>query len=192
LIDLSPEGARARMQHGHIYPPEQARVALERFFQPENLTALRDLALRRTAQEVDQQLEELMRDTHRDLEVEDKVLVYIDETTQARTLIRHGWRLAQGLKAELLVAYMKRELGDSEERELARTLELAEDLNARVAVLDGEKASQALSSFVVLEGVDHVVLRNEKRGFFARLLKPSFIEEVVARSPGTDVHLVGV
>ena len=87
---------------------------------------------------------------------------------------------------------MKRELGDSEERELARTLELAEDLNARVAVLDGEKASQAFSSFVVLEGVDHVVLRNEKRGFFARLLKPSFIEEVVGRSPGTDVHLVGV
>ena len=62
LIDLSPEGARARMEHGHIYPPEQAQAALESFFRPENLAALRELALRRTAQEVDEQLDEYMRE----------------------------------------------------------------------------------------------------------------------------------
>jgi two-component system sensor histidine kinase KdpD len=110
LIDLSPEGARARMEHGHIYPREQARAALNNFFRTENLSALRELALRRTAQEVDAQLDELMRETHRGHEVEDRFLVLVDETPFARTLIRHAWRLAQALKAELLVAYVKREL----------------------------------------------------------------------------------
>ena len=65
LIDLSPEGARARLQHGHIYPPEQARLALERFFRPENLAALRELALKRTAQDVDERLEDMMREAAR-------------------------------------------------------------------------------------------------------------------------------
>src|SRR6185295_12174698 len=70
LIDLSPEGARARMEHGHIYRPEQAKVALQRFFTLENLAALRELALRRTTQEVDAQLDELMRERrHKDAEV---------------------------------------------------------------------------------------------------------------------------
>ena len=79
LIDLTPEGARARMEHGHIYPPAQAAAALQNFFRPQNLAALRELALRRTAQEVDEQLEEYMRESAKQhVEVEYHVLVFID------------------------------------------------------------------------------------------------------------------
>ena len=79
LIDLSPEGARARMEHGHIYPPEQAKAALQSFFRPQNLAALREIALRRTAQEVDEQLDEYMRDAARDAkDVDEHVLVFVD------------------------------------------------------------------------------------------------------------------
>jgi two-component system sensor histidine kinase KdpD len=114
LIDLSPEGARARMEHGHIYPPEQARAALQNFFRPENLAQLREIALRRTAEEVDEQINEYMRETAiKNLEYDEHVLVLIDDRPESRTLIRRGWRLAQGLRADLIVAYFNRELDDA-------------------------------------------------------------------------------
>ncbi|HWC31245.1 MAG TPA: sensor histidine kinase KdpD, partial [Dehalococcoidia bacterium] len=107
LIDLSPEGARARLQHGNVYPPEQAKQALESFFRPENLAALRELALRRTTQEVDEQLEEYMRESERKTGLTERVLVLVDDNPASRALLRHGWRLAQGLDAELLIAYFR-------------------------------------------------------------------------------------
>jgi two-component system sensor histidine kinase KdpD len=193
LIDLSPEGARARMEHGHIYPMEQAHRALENFFRVENLAALRELALRRTAAEVDAQLDELMReaaDAQARAEPDEKVLVVVDDRPSARNVIRHAWRLAQGLKAEFLVAYMKRERTEEQELALARTLELAEDLNARISVLDGEDHVAAISGYVRAEGINHIVLLAEKRGFLDRLLKRSVAEELVAIAPHVDVHLV--
>jgi two-component system sensor histidine kinase KdpD len=191
LVDLSPEGARARMEHGHIYPPAQARQALESFFRIENLAALREIALRRTAQEVDAQLDELMRETAQlRAEPEEKVLVFIDDKPADRTLIRHGWRLAQGLKAELFVAYMRRERTEPQERDLARTLDLAEDLNARICPLEGERTVPTLSAFVRVGGISHIVLLAEQRGPLARLLRPSAAEELVAIAPHVDVHLV--
>jgi two-component system sensor histidine kinase KdpD len=191
LVDLSPEGARARMQHGHIYQPEQARRALENFFTVENLAALRELALRRTAAEVDHQLDELMRETAQlRAEPEEKVLVFVSDKPADRNLIRHGWRLAQGMKAELMVAYMRRERTEQQQSDLARTLELAEDLNARVCPLEGERDVPAVSAFVRAEGINHIVLLAEERGPLARLLHRSAAEELVAIAPHVDVHLV--
>jgi two-component system sensor histidine kinase KdpD len=193
LVDLSPQGARARMEHGHIYPPEQARRALENFFTVENLGALRELALRRTAAEVDAQLDELMRETTQArlrAEPDEKVLVVVDDRTAERTLIRHGWRLAQGLKAELIVAYMKRERTEQQERDLARTLELAEDLNARISALDGDRFVPAVSAFVRAQAINHIVLLSEKRSLLERILRRSPAEELVAIAPHVDVHLV--
>src|SRR4029077_780406 len=91
LIDLSPEGARARLIHGNVYPPEQGKQAMENFFRPENLAALRELALRRTTQEVDEQLEEYMRESQHKTELAEKVLVLIDHETASGSLLRHAW-----------------------------------------------------------------------------------------------------
>jgi two-component system sensor histidine kinase KdpD len=191
LVDLSPEGARARMEHGHIYPPEQARQALENFFRVENLAELREMALRRTAAEVDAQLDELMREATRlRAEPDEKVLAYVGDRPAAQALIRHAWRLAQGLKAELMVAYMKKERAEQQERDLARTLELAEDLNARIYPLDGERDVAALSAFVRAQGINHIVLAAQNRGPFARFFRRSAAEELVAIAPHVDVHLV--
>jgi two-component system sensor histidine kinase KdpD len=202
LIDLSPEAARARMRHGHIYPPAQAEAALEHFFRPANLAALRELALRRTADEVDEQLEEWMRETGREQAgVEEHVLVYARGTPFDRTLVRRGWRLAQGFRGDLLVAYLKRERGEQEQVELARTIELAEDLNARVIALDGADETAALGAFVapdetaalgafaVAEGVQHVVLGHEPRGWIGSLLRPSLADRLLTANPALEVHL---
>ena len=191
LIDLSPEAARARMQHGHIYPKAQAEAALEHFFRHENLSQLREIALRRTAQEVDDQLDEYMRESHR-AEVDQHVLVYIEPDAFARTLIRRGWRIAQGIRADLLVAYVPGPHSEKEQAELSRTIELAEDLNARVCPLQPEAdAADALAEFIRREGVNHVVLAHRRRGPFARLLSRSVADRLMLAVPHLDVHLIG-
>ncbi len=191
LIDLSPEAARARMERGNIYPPEQAKAALQSFFRPENLGALREIALRRTAQEVDEQLDTYMREIRdRRADVDEHVLVFIDDTPFARTLIRRGWRIAQGMHADLLVAYLDRERGDAAARELARSLELAEDLNARIVPMQGADEAKALTALVHAERVNRLVLAHRTRGGIERLLRRSLADQVMLASPDLDVHLV--
>ncbi len=190
LIDLSPEGARARMEHGHIYPSDQARAALESFFRPENLAALREIALRRTAQEVDEQLDTYMRElTHHRPDVDEHVLVFVDASPSSQALIRRGWRIAQGLRADLMVVYVRQEMSESEQRDLARTLELAEDLNARVVPLQGEDAIAALTAFIKAQRVNHVVLAHRKRGLLARLARRSLADQLMFDVPDVELHL---
>jgi two-component system sensor histidine kinase KdpD len=180
------------MEHGHIYPPEQARAALEHFFRQENLAQLREIALRRTAQEVDEQLDEYMREAAvRSLEMDEHVMVCVDETPASRTLIRRGWRIAQGLKADLLVGYFKRELDEARHAELTKTLELAEDLNARIHAIEltGDDAS-AIAAFLHEHGVNHIVLPHRKRSAAARLLSRSLADRLMLAVPHLDVHLV--
>jgi two-component system sensor histidine kinase KdpD len=192
LIDLSPEGARARMEHGHIYPPEQTKAALENFFRPENLAQLREIALRRTAQEVDEQIEEYMREaTVRSLEFDEHVMVLVDEAAVSRTLIRRAWRIAQGLKADLHVAYFRREVDEARHVDLIKTLELAEDLNARIHPLEAatDEAS-AIATFLREHGVNHVVLPHHRRNPFSRLMRRSLADRLMLAVPHLDVHLV--
>jgi two-component system sensor histidine kinase KdpD len=190
LIDLSPEGARARMRHGHIYPPAQAAAALENFFRPANLAALREMALRRTADEVDEQLEEWMRESGREQAgLEEHVLVYIDASAFARTLIRRAWRLAQGLHADLMVAYLRHDLTNGEQVELARTVELAEDLNARVFPLDARDEAKALAGLIAAHSVQHVVLPHRRTGRLAGRLRPALVDRLLADLPHVEVHL---
>jgi two-component system sensor histidine kinase KdpD len=193
LIDLSPEGARARMQHGHIYPPDQAKAALQNFFRAENLTQLREIALRRTAQEVDEQIDEYMREAAvRSLEFDEHVMVLVDETPVSPTLVRRAWRIAQGLKADLHVAYFKRELDEPRHAQLIKTLEMAEDLNARIHRLEpaADDDASALASFLRANGVNHVVLPHRKRSAFARLVGRSLADRLMLAVPHLDVHLV--
>ncbi len=193
LIDLSPEGGRARLEHGHIYPPEQAKAALNSFFRPQNLAALRELALKRTAEEVDEQLDEYMREAARKVEVEEHILVLIDHTRTARSLIRHAWRLGQGLKADLVVVYVKRDLDPAQERELARSLELAEDLNARILAVAGAGPASGLAALVASERAQHVVLAHEPPGGLRkRLFGRSLADELLQVCPDLNLHIVGV
>jgi two-component system sensor histidine kinase KdpD len=181
------------MAHGHIYPPEQARSALTNFFRPENLAQLREIALRRTAQEVDEQLDEYMRETQRGhVEMDEHVLVFIDEAPASRTLIRRGWRIAQGLKADLLVTYVRRDIDEVRSAELSRSLDLAEDLNARIIPIEAADESTGLATLIAREGVNHVVLLHRPRGAFERLLKRSLADRLMRAVPHLDVHLVHV
>lgn len=188
LIDLSPEAARARMEHGNIYPPEQARAALESFFRVQNLAALREIALRRTAQEVDDQLDEYMREAAAPKDIDDHVLVLVDETPSARALVRRGWRIAQGLHADLIVAYHP--VSTDPSADMARTLELAEDLNARILPMNATGGFEAISDAISQSAANHVLLAHRPRRGLLSLSQQSLADRLLARFPNVELHIV--
>src|SRR5205085_7591735 len=104
LIDIAPYALRQRMKHGNIYPPERVDAALNNFFREGNLTALRELALRRTAEKTESQLQEYMTEHHigQLWPASERVLVGFDSRPHSRQIIRNAWRLAHGLHADLI------------------------------------------------------------------------------------------
>jgi two-component system sensor histidine kinase KdpD len=111
LIDISPHALRQRMRLGYIYPPNRIEAALSNFFREGNLTALRELALRRTAEKTEAQLEQYMVEHGiQDLwPAHERVLVSFDHRPHTRLVIRHAWRLAHGLHADLLAVSIQPE-----------------------------------------------------------------------------------
>src|SRR6266849_4595506 len=108
LVDMSPQALRQRIKHGNVYPPDRAARALNEFFREGNLTALRELALRRVAQEVDERLTEYMHEHHieKTWPACERVMVCIDHRPQSAHLIRRAWRMADRLQSELLAVFV--------------------------------------------------------------------------------------
>ena len=143
LVDISPEALRARLRHGNVYPPDRARLALERYFSVSNLTALRELALRRLSEKTERQLESLMTGgaetqalPHPPAAIE-RVLVAFDARDATRRLLHDGFRLARGLRAPFL-AITVQPAGQAPDAALAGYTRLAEDLGAEVIEVAGE------------------------------------------------------
>src|SRR2546429_2115885 len=111
LIDISPHALRQRMRHGNIYPIDRIEPALNNFFREGNLTALRELALRRTAEKTESQLHEYMTNhgIKQAWSASERVLVGFDHRPHARQVFRDAWRLAHGLHADLLATFIEPE-----------------------------------------------------------------------------------
>ena len=143
LVDLTPEDLIQRLKEGKVYIPRQAERALEHFFSPANLTALRELALRRTAERVDEQL--LSRNAARAIPgpwaAGERVLVCVSEDPRAAGLVRYAKRLADRLHAPWIALYIetRRRLQlDEEQRDrIADTLRLAEALGGEAVTIPG-------------------------------------------------------
>jgi two-component system sensor histidine kinase KdpD len=193
LVDMSPEALRSRMRHGNVYPPAQAEAALENFFKVENLAALRRLALHRTAQEVEQQVEQYMRDFGREgLDTSERVLVAVTHRPLAKTLLRRGWRIASGLHAEILAAYV--DIGETldpvERADLEANLRLAEDLGAAVVRLEGRDIASAIAAHVRTEHITQVIVGHSARSRWQRLTRGSVIDRLLLLLPDVDLHVI--
>lgn len=197
LIDMAPEALIQRMKHGNIYPPEQARRALENFFTAGNLTALRDLALRATAREVEQKLEEYMRDhtIEASASVGERVMVAVDHRPIGKVLIRRGWRTAAALKGDLVVVHVDPAEGRrqartvEEERQLRANLQLADELGATVVRLRG-KVSEELIEYARAHHISQLVIGHPTHGRWEEFLHGSVTSEILRKMPGTDVHVI--
>ena len=193
LVDMSPEALRSRMRHGNVYPPVQAEAALENFFKVENLAALRRLALHRTAQEVEQQVEQYMLDFGREgLDTSERVLVAVTHRPLAKTLLRRGWRIASGLHAELVAVSVDtgEHLSANETADLDTNLRLAEDLGATVVRLHGHDVASALAAHVRTEHITQVIVGHSARPRWRRLGRGSVIDRLLVLLPDVDLHVI--
>jgi two-component system sensor histidine kinase KdpD len=186
IVDISPEALRSRMRHGNIYPPEQAGRALESFFQPGNLAALRDLALRRVTREVDQQLIDYMHEHGlRGWESSERVLVVLDNTEAAERAIRRAWRMAHAFAGELFAAYpalLKKEAG------MIHILTVAQDLNASLIELPGESLANEISRVVRDQNIVHVTLIHHPRSKLS--VGRTLTDRLLIAHPHLDIHMV--
>jgi two-component system, OmpR family, sensor histidine kinase KdpD len=213
LIDISPYALRQRMKHGNIYPPDRIDAALNNFFREGNLTALRELALRRTAEKTESQLQEYMTE-HGITEMRtasERVLVGFDARLHTREVIRDAWRLAHGLHANLIavtirpegyLAFMSKLIGilkygrdapKYREAALQRLEEhalLAEDLGAEVIRTNSSDIAKTLLEIAHEHQVTQLVLGQPARSHWEELLRGSIINRLLRMSTDIDIHLV--
>ena len=193
LIDLPPDDLLARLKAGKVYHPEQAGVAADRFFRKGNLLALREIALRRTADRVDAAARAALQTDYgtRPWLARDRLLVAVGPDSQAEQLVRAGKRLADALDAQWTVVYVETpellRLPEAERNRRIDLLRLAESLGAETVTLDGHRAAGTLIEYARTRKASRVLVGAPKRRGWRAWLRPSTATELVRRARGFDV-----
>jgi two-component system, OmpR family, sensor histidine kinase KdpD len=197
LVDMSPHALRQRIRHGNVYPPDRARLALDRFFTEPNLTALRELSLRFVTRRVDDQLEGIVGTHGRDRirPVTERVLVAVDERPESRRALRRGGMIAAALDVPLLAVVIDTpeiaRLSFDRSRDLQENLDYADDLGAEVVRREAADLVTGLVEVANDRRVTHVVLAHEERRGRLRLFAKSPAEAIIEQLPEIEVHLTG-
>ncbi len=196
LIDLPPDDLLARLKAGKVYVADKAVTAADRFFRRPNLTALRELALRRTADRVDAAAREYSGEERvsRPWLARDRFLIAIAPNDQAEQLVRVGKRFADALDAEWLVVSVETpallKLGERARNRRVAALRLAESLGAQTITLDGSSAAAALAEYARLRNITRIVVGEPRRRGWRALLAPSTAAKLVRHGQGLDVSII--
>lgn len=196
LIDIPPDELVKRLQDGKIYVPEQARKAINKFFRPGNINALRELSLRYAAQGVDKQLERY-REEHaivRPWAARELVMAAVGPSPFSAQVIRSARRLATALKTQWLAAFVedpsRKGLSPHERDQLSRNLRLAEELGAEVVALTGTDTAAELLGVARRRNVTAIVIGKPIKPRLSLLARPSVVEKVMQGSHGISVHVI--
>lgn len=196
LIDLTPEELIARLKEGRVYAGEFAGRALENYFKPGNLSALRELALRRTADRVDDQLVDYMR-AHAiegPWPAGERIMVCVGRDAAARSVVRAGHRLANQIGAPWVAINIERAdapLLDPHTRDAVdEALKLAEQFGARIERLVAEDLPPALLDYARRNNVTQIVIGRSHKIWWRRPMRRSLAAELVRLSEGIPVQIV--
>ncbi|MBZ9823177.1 sensor histidine kinase [Mesorhizobium sp. CA4] len=196
IIDLTPDDLIKRLQDGKVYVPNTAQRALENYFSPGNLTALRELALRRTAQRVDEQLLNHMQ-SHAipgPWAAGERVLVCVDSQPGGAARIRYARRLADRLRAPWTALHVDtpRLAGLSEEDKdrLARNLRLAEQLGAEIATIPGQNVAEDIVRHATANNFTHIVVGRPTRSRWRELIEGSLTYDLIRNAGDISVHVI--
>lgn len=198
LIDLPPEELQSRLKAGKVYLGEAADRAADNFFRTGNLIALRELALRRTADRVDAQMRAYRADRaiERVWQTRDRLVVCIGPGAGGEKLVRNAARMANHLQAEWIALSVETPdmAGESVARRSlrVRALKLAASLGAGVCTLPAVDAAEALVRFAVSRNAGTLVLGRARRGAWRRLLRPSLLDRLAAIEHELELVVVGV
>jgi two-component system sensor histidine kinase KdpD len=196
LVDMTPHALRQRIRHGNVYPPDRAALALENYFREGNLTALRELVLRRLSSTVEEDLQEYMAGAGIEAvwPASEAVLVVLDASEHAPDLVRRAFRSAEGLHAPLLAVWVEPPAWGSASPEERAALEanarFAEDVGAEVIRLKSGDPAGAILQLVRDRNVESVYVRRGRASGLRRLLGGrELADDLVHRTSGTGIHV---
>jgi two-component system sensor histidine kinase KdpD len=195
LVDITPHALRQRIRHGNVYPPDRAEMALDGFFREGNLTALRQLVLRRLSNVVEEDLEGYMRDheVHAAWPAGQAVGVVVDAAPATPHLIRRAWRSAQALGAPLIAIWVEPpswgRSAPEERSALEEHLRLADDLGADVFRQRADDPAAAIIDVVRERNIETVFVHAERRTHLDRLLGRRGLVDRLLSAPECDVHV---
>jgi len=196
VVDLTPADLIQRLNEGKVYVKDQAQRALRHYFSPGNLTALRELALRRTAQRVDAQMLTYMQ-AHAiagPWAAADRLLVCINESPLSAQVVRQGRRIADQLKAKWTALYVEtprhHRLSEVERDRIADTLRLAERLGAEAITIPGNDAAKDALAYAKANNVTQIILGKSMRSRWFELLHGSVARDLMREAGNIGVQIV--
>ena len=193
LVDVTPEVLEQRLREGKVYLPEQAQRALDRFFRRGNLIALRELALRRTAERVDEQMRGYRASAGiaEPWAASERLLVCISPSERSFRLVRSARRLAGLLRAPWTALYVelpRHATMPARNREAAQeALRLAEELGGTAVSVPGHDAAEEILAYARTHNATRVMVGRSRRGWLGRLFPASVAGRLVQRAEGMHV-----
>src|SRR5215469_2242908 len=196
VVDLSPDDLIQRLKDGKVYVPHQADRAIRHYFKPGNLTALRELALRRTAQRVDEQMVTYMQAQaiSGPWAAGERVLVCVNEEPAGGGLIRYAKRLADRLHGPWTALYVEtprhQRLDEAQRDRVADTLRLAERLGGNALTVPGARIADDVTNYARANNITHIVIGKSTRSRWFEMLHGSVVHELVRTAGNISVHVI--
>jgi two-component system, OmpR family, sensor histidine kinase KdpD len=196
LVDLPPEELLERLAQGKVYLPEEAARAKENFFRRGNLLALRELALRRAAERVDAEVRAYRRlhEIRTTWPASERILVCVGPSPSSARLVRTAYRMAAGLRAPWVAAYVeavhREPISPASRERLEANLRLAESLGGSVARLPGGPVAESLLRYAREHNVSRIVVGKPTHPRLRDRLRGSLLDELVRGSGEIDVHVI--
>ena len=198
IVDVTPENLRIRMEKGEIYNRETARRALKNFFRSGNLSALREIALRQIAEEVDDDVLRYKKSkgitAH--WHTVEKVLVCISSNPKAARVIRHGARVARKYKCAFYVldvnytGLFAKKATERDIKGLAENKMLAEKLGAEIHSREGSNVSGEIIKFMEEKGITQIILGHSAQSKTANLFRGSIINKIIEHSKYAEIRII--
>jgi two-component system sensor histidine kinase KdpD len=194
MVDLTPEALQNRMKRGDVYAREKVEQALKNFFRRGNLIALRELALRQVAEQVDRSLESYMveKDIQGFWPVRERIAVSISSNPRAQYLLARAARMARRMDADLYAVHVDTddEEDEQDQKTLANNLQFAESLGAKAVHLKGENVADVTAQFVREKHITQVIFGRSAVEGWRKLLYLNALARFMHGAPAVDVHIV--
>ena len=196
VIDLPPDELLIRLREGKVYIPDQARLAIEKFFRKGNLSALREMSLRRAAERVDDQLRGYMRSKaiQGPWPAAERLLVCVNEGLLSDRLIRATRRLSDELSADWFAVHVSStshpESDPAKQERISKSLQLAEKLGARTRVLTGRSIPEAVLAYAKKHNITKIVIGKPLKPRWKEFLSGSVVEQLIRSSGEIDIYVI--
>ena len=193
LVDLTPEALRERLRAGKVYTKERADVALNNFFRVDKLSALRELALREVAEDVEARRKSVVLDPLSQQAVAERVLALVTPEARSQRILRRAFRSAERLGAQLDALWVRpadRRLSDEEQVSLAALRRLAIVLGAHFLEEEGDDLVATVRHIVYERGTTYVLVGTPDESRRREVLRGSLVSALVRELPGVDIRVV--